>query len=519
MRWKLWLGRKRAAHLCAATVLLVGMLLAYSAWREMSTSVTPSPLASAYQQAHALISTPPNSPLLAFPQVYPGDWPDFLLGTGGFNDSEAEITPSTVSRLLLAWTAHAAGGISSEPVVVDGTVYWGSWDGYEHANNAATGQMLWSIYLGRKSSPQCYPTTAGVASTATLLSVSIKGKTRLVDFVGGGNAHVYALDAVSGRVLWSTSLDWAPGTFIWGSPVLFRGHLYIGTASVGMCPATQGHFFQLSAVTGTIERYLDLVPQGCAGGGVWSSPTLDAAADDLYITTSNDVSCAADEPYAMSMIELRASTLTILGSWQVPEAWAAYDGDFGSTPVLFTAQVQGAKRAMVGAVNKNGIFYAFERGKISAGPLWQARLSTPLALGGCSKCPTGDEAAVAWDGSHLYAGSSSTDIAGRFCYGSVRALDPSSGAFLWQSCLSIAYRVMAPPIVIPGLVIAAAGPDFFALDASTGSRRFAYHDPSPNAIFVGAATVAHGSLYIGDLDGTLLAFRLAGSSVQSHARH
>src|SRR2546421_11988774 len=73
----------------------------------------------------------------------------------------------------------------------------------------------------------------------------------------------------------------------------------------------------------------------------------------------------------------------------------ARDGDFGSTPTLFTASIGGVPRALVGAVNKNGTFYALRRGAVGAGPVWRAYISTPL--NGCGICPSGDIAPAAWD--------------------------------------------------------------------------------------------------------------------------
>lgn len=484
-------------------VFLIGIVVVWTPSAGGPTVVRRSPTPTPRQQ-HALAATAPVAPTVLHNLL--DDWSSFLLGKGGFNDSETAITAATAPSLTLSWVAHAGGGISSEPVVVDGTLYWGSWDGYEHATSV-TGQERWVTYLGSKSSPQCYPTTAGVASTATVMPVTIEETSRLVDFVGGGNAHFYALDATTGKVLWDTSLGSADGTFIWDSPVIYQGHIYIGTASVGECPAAQGRFFQLSVTTGAIERVLNLVPPGCLGGGVWGSPTIDAATGELYFATSDANTCNVTESYAMSMVELHAATLTIVGSWQVPTSEAAYDGDFGSTPTLFTARLGGAVRELVGAINKNGIFYAFARGEISAGPIWRDHISTPLA--GCSRCPSGDETSAAWDGSRLYIGSTSTSIGGKFCYGSVRAVDPATGSFLWQHCLSVAYRVMAPLILVPGLVVAPAGSSFFVLDAVDGTILFAYVDASKNSTFDGAATIVAGVLYIGNLDGTLFAFTLS----------
>ena len=70
---------------------------------------------------------------------------------------------------------------------------------------------------------------------------------------------------------------------------------------------------------------------------------------------------------------------------------------------------------------------------------------------GVTHVSSGDETTAAWDGSWLYVGSTSTTIGAKFCFGSVRALDPATGTFLWQRCLSTAYRFMAPPILVPGL--------------------------------------------------------------------
>jgi outer membrane protein assembly factor BamB len=465
----------------------------------------------------APIKTPSPTPTVRpiTPHIQPGDWPSFLLGSGGFNNSETAITSTTASSLTRTWMAHAGGGISSEPVEVDGMIYWGSWDGYEHATSI-DGQVLWSTYLGTESSPQCYPPIVGVASTSNIVSVMIKGVQTLVDFVGGGNAKMYALNAKTGKVLWATSLGYAPGTFIWGSPVVYRDDVYIGSASVGECPGSAGSFFKLDVATGAIEHDLDLVPEGCMGAGVWSSPTLDADTGELYLTTSNASDCGVTEQYAMSMVELHADTLSIVGSWQVPASEAVADGDFGSTPTLFTAQLEGVSRELVGAVNKNGIFYAFQRGEISAGPVWHVRISSST-VAGCNQCPSGDEATAAWDGSLLYVGSTSTTIEGKFCYGSVRALNPATGTFLWQLCLSSAFRVMAPVIVVPGLVVASAGPSFYVLDAAQGTIIFEYTDTSKDSTFDGAATIAHGMLYIGNLDGTLFAFtRASDDSERTH---
>jgi polyvinyl alcohol dehydrogenase (cytochrome) len=345
-----------------------------------------------------------------------------------------------------------------------------------------------------------------VASTATVTPLTIAGRQTLVVFVGGGTASFYALNASTGRVIWKTLLDPSPGAFIWDSPVVYHGSVYIGTASLGECPGTQGHLFRLSATTGTVERIFDVVPSGCGGGGVWGSPTIDTQTGSLYIATGNSASCEEDEPYAMAVVELHADNLAVVGSWQVPDTEAAADGDFGSTPTLFTASIGGVSRALVGAVNKNGSFYALRRGAVSAGPVWRAHISTPL--NGCRICPSGDIAPAAWDGNTLYVGSTSTTIGGKFCYGAIRALDPATGRYLWEHCLSSAYRVLAAVTAIPGLVAVAVGTLVVIVDADDGTTRFSFRDTARDSTFDGAPTIAHEAMYVGNLDGTLYAFTL-----------
>ena len=47
----------------------------------------------------------------------------------------------------------------------------------------------------------------------------------------------------------------------------------------------QGQLLQLNRVTGALQNTFDVVPNGCTGGGVWGSPTLDAAAGTIYFDT------------------------------------------------------------------------------------------------------------------------------------------------------------------------------------------------------------------------------------------
>ena len=74
------------------------------------------------------------------------DWSTYQSENGhsGFNGAESMINSSTAPHLKLHWTQTAAGSISTQPVEVNGLVYWGSWDGYEYATNLNNNQV-WTI--------------------------------------------------------------------------------------------------------------------------------------------------------------------------------------------------------------------------------------------------------------------------------------------------------------------------------------------------------------------------------------
>jgi polyvinyl alcohol dehydrogenase (cytochrome) len=342
----------------------------------------------------------------------------------------------------------------------------------------------------------------GVASTATAAVIKRDGVSTPALFVGGGDGKFYALDALKGTILWATPLGSPPSHFLWSSPVVYKGSLYIGMASLADCPTVQGQLIQMDQVTGHIQHVFNVVPDDCQGGGIWTSPTIDEQTGKVYVSTGNPDPCWTSEPYASSLLELRASDLTLVDSWQVPPSEWVVDSDFGSSPTLFTALVGGVSRPLVGVAHKNGTYYAFLRDDIGSGPVWRAAIAQG---GSCPDCGDGSISTAAWDGTHLYVAGGRTTINGASCYGSVRALNPSTGAALWQQCVT-AGPVIAAITAVPGVVVAAAGPVLLLLDSTSGQRVFTYRDPQKGGVFYGPASVSRGALYLGSTNGTLYAF-------------
>lgn len=436
-----------------------------------------------------------------------GDWTTYLSSDSrsGFNGAETVINPTSAPNLKLKWTHHAAGAITTQPMTANNLVYWGSWDGYEHATSLSNG-FVWASYLGRTNSPcgatpfgpipRTLGSVLGVASSSTV--ATINGRSMI--FVGGGDAAFYALDALTGHILWRTSLGSNSTHFIWSSPAVYNGNVYIGIASIGDCPLVQGAMIELSAATGSIEHTFAVVPNGCIGAGVWGSAAIDESAGTLYFATGNPGSCSTTETYAESLVELSTTDLSFVHHWQVPAAQATGDGDFGSTPTLFTATINGSLHNLVGVPNKNGVFYAFDRTNINAGPVWQVTLAQP---GSCPTCGDGSIAPAAWDGTTLYTAGGKVDLNGVLCKGSVRALDPATGNTLWAHCMQSG-PVTGAATAVPGVVMVGQGNWIIVMNATTGQTIFRFLDTSGQS-FLGAASVSNGVLYQGNEDGSLFA--------------
>jgi outer membrane protein assembly factor BamB len=466
--------------------------VALTAGKTTQSVTLPSTVTGGSLSVFAVSGAPANSNQAS------NSWPTYLQDPGhsSYAASETTLTKANAAQLQLKWTAHAQNAISAQPIFGNGLMYWGSWDGLMHATNS-TGTDVWSANLGQQTVSACAPPTVGVASTATIGSI---GGTPTV-FVAGGNHTVYALNANTGAALWATTLTTSTDYFVWDSPVAFNGSLYIGISSFGDCPNSIGKVFQLDLATGTIQNTLALAPASCPGDGIWGSPTVDVTTGVIFFATGNG--CLSD-PNGQAIVAVSSGDLSLVDRWQVPAAQVSGDSDFGNTPTLFTAVINGVTRQMVGVANKNGYYYALDRTKLSAGPVW----SVQLAVGGeCPDCGDGSISPSAFDGATLYVAAGTTTINATSCTSSISAINPATGAFVWRNCLTSG-PTLGAVLAAPGLVVADSKTAVNVLDASTGNTLFQYRDTSQYSYFFSAPALNSGVLYAANADGNLYAFGL-----------
>ena len=332
---------------------------------------------------------------------------------------------ANVATLKLHWTAKGGTGTFAQPIVANNLVYWGDWNGFEHATDL-TGNDVWTVRPGRTSTTTASHRWRGQRHS----DIATMGSTSVV-YVPGGDENMYTLNALTGAVIWKTNLGTPTADYLWGSPVLFNGSIYEAVASFGDCPLVQGRLVQMDATTGAIQHVANMVPNGCVGGGIWTSPAVDPSDGSIYVTTGTPNACSSPGELAPSIVKLRASDLAILSSWTVPQSvQVSGDTDFGGTPTLFTATINGVARALVGALNKDGISSSPGTGATWPPDRYGSRRS-PIRAGARARSspPPGTGSACTWGGGAIINGTS--------CYGNISALDPATGAFVWRSCAGL----------------------------------------------------------------------------------
>ncbi len=175
--------------------------------------------------------------------------------------------------------------------------------------------------------------------------------------------------------------------------------------------------------------------------------------------------------------------------------------------MLFSGTVtpDGNTQQLVGAVNKNGIFYVWNRTDLAAGPVARVTVANPQA---------GDIAPAAYDGTYVYMGTRGITINGTKYQGSILALDPDNLAAgpVWRKTLSAA--VYASATAGSGVVVIGAGHKIYVLNSADGTVLTTVQTQlvgSTRGTLYGAAAIANGVLYEADTQGFVYALSPGGT--------
>jgi outer membrane protein assembly factor BamB len=410
-------------------------------------------------------------------RYYTPDWSAYLGGANhtSYNPAATAITPASMSEVRPIWQWRPSdapdGGITADfasPIAYHGVVYVGLEDGNFYAIDEATQQLAWPspVFLGLLPGTTCGTAPFGIISTATVATDPVTGQP--VVYVNGPDGYLYALDAATGAVLWKSVVG-IPSTsvndyYAWGSPTVANGKVYIGISSNCDVPEVKAGVLSFNQHTGKKIAYWDSLPANRLGASVWSS--VGVLPDGNVIATTGEGPNSHNIPHSESFNVLNANTLKLISTWEAPQSQAYGDSDFGASPTIFTAYPHGVATTMIGACNKDGIYYAVRADDMAAGTLWSRRMGRHVSGPEENEC----DAAAIWNGKYLIEGAVQVKIRGTRYQGSVQALNPTTGKPVWQTGLGgwivgspsedgagvVAAPVLYSPIGVSGVYLLSA---------------------------------------------------------------
>ena len=317
------------------------------------------------------------------------------------------IDTSTVGRLAVEWFVDLPGarGLVSTPLVVDGVLYFTGSMNVVRAVDAATGAALWEYdpevaeHAGRRLRVG-WDHSRGIAFW--------KGKV----YVATWDGRLNAIDAVTGRELWSTRTI-APDAalYVTGAPKVFKGKVLVGNGGTEH-GAARGYVTAYDAETGAQAWRFHIVPGDPAdgfendamamaaetwtgawwefggGGNAWHGFTYDPEFDALYIGTGNGSPWnrkirspgGGDNLFLCSIVALDPDTGAYRWHYQTTpgETW---DYNSNMDIVLADLTVDGRPVKALLHAPKNGFFYVIDRADgrlISADPFTEVTWATAV---------------------------------------------------------------------------------------------------------------------------------------------
>jgi polyvinyl alcohol dehydrogenase (cytochrome) len=181
-------------------------------------------------------------------------WGAGLANTRFQSAKDAGLSVEDVPKLTLKWAFAFPDSsmLRSQPAVYRGRVFAGSQNGDVFALDAATGCVHWSTTV-----------QAEVRSGITVGDVA--GKPAV--FFGDSSGYLYALDGATGKQLWKLALDEHPAAKATSTPVFYQGRLYVGVSSLEealavspgyVCCTFRGSVLSIGAADGTVlwKRFL-----------------------------------------------------------------------------------------------------------------------------------------------------------------------------------------------------------------------------------------------------------------------
>ena len=450
---------------------------------------------------------------------------------------EHRLGPANASGLKPKWVFTTGGDVSATPAVDEKYVYFPDKAGNLFKLDRRTGAQVWAHKIDEYS---------GLTGDFARATPAISGNKLIIgdqaSAIGGG-ARVFAVDKGTGKLLWVTKVEDHPSAVVTQSAVVYDGKVFVGVSSVEelvaavqpgyQCCSFRGSMTALDLKTGALLWKTYTVPNlpGFSGGAIWgSTPVIDPGRNSVYVNTGNNytvphaiLDCAtatdvkacidavpgSSDNHFDSMLSLDLRTgrvrwatpmipfdsFTVACVFSVPgnedncSDPRGPDYDFGQGSMLYRA----GGRDLLAAGQKSGVMWALDPS--NGHVVWHTQVGPGGSLGGL-------QWGSATDGKRIYAAVSNNyglpnGVGGTA--GTWAALDPATGAILWQTAGTPAVTTsnQGPVSVANGVVYAGtidkAG-TMYALDAASGKTLWTF--ASGGSVVAGAAIV-NGTVYWG----------------------
>src|SRR3954449_5445716 len=256
--------------------------------------------------------------LLALPATARADWPVYGHDLSNTRTAAAEgPARDKLGSLEQAWSFKSdTGDFTGTPVVAGGVLVAGDQGGWVYALDAVTGKQLWSKQVGSR-----------VNGTAAIDLDAPGGAAAYVPVAAIGSPRLVAFSLKDGTKRWDTTLTRQNGASVYGSPTYWKGVLYMGTSGPNNDDATaRGSVVALDEGSGAIRWQTFTVPPGSDGAAVWTTPAIDTATGRLYVGTGNNYHEPTTE-LSDAILAFDATTGQIVGGYQATpgDDWSGGD--------------------------------------------------------------------------------------------------------------------------------------------------------------------------------------------------
>jgi alcohol dehydrogenase (cytochrome c) len=282
-----------------------------------------------------------------------------------------EINTRNVGNLELQWVwqARSLEKFEATALVVDGVLYTVQAPNDVVALDAATGRMFWTYH--HENAPEARACCGRVNRGLAILGDTL--------YMGTIDAHLLAIDAKSGKLIWDSVVADAKRNFsITMSPNVFKDKVIVGTGGGDM--GIRGYIAAFDAKTGKEAwRFYTIPAPGepgneswsgdswrTGGAAVWNAAAYDPETNLAFWGTGNpapdwDGSVRlGDNLYSNSVVALDVDTGELKWHYQfTPHDELDYDST--QVPVLADIDWRGSPRKLMIWANRNGIMYLLDR--------------------------------------------------------------------------------------------------------------------------------------------------------------